>query len=304
MDVQQLRCFLAVAQELHFGRAAERLHLTPSPVSRAVRDLERELGVALFVRRYHQVELTPDGQALVDPVRDVLTRVDGLKALVNAAPSGKAVVRVAGTHLSPPVVMDRLLAVTEQGFPGHEIEVTTAPSAELLPGLERGELDLALVHLPLDRPGLDSLVVARYTFCVVVRADDPLASRPDLSLCDLTHRTMTIGPVTVQPTAMNQFHRRLREAGITSLHRMPDHDSVMLAAHIRRSHGVTLTLHPRHGGSSHIFADPAFALIPLRDDVEFLLGVAWLRSRAQHDEVVSGLVRAARREWAGHPLTL
>ncbi|MEO3855391.1 LysR family transcriptional regulator [Acrocarpospora sp. B8E8] len=304
MDVQQLRCFVAVAEELHFGRAAERLHLTPSPVSRAVRDLEREFGVALFVRRYHQVELTTDGRALLDPVRDVLLRVDGLKALVTAPPTARRVVHVGGTHLSPPAVMDRLLAVTEQRFPGHDIEVTTAPSAELLPGLERGELDLALVHLPLDRPDLDSLVVARYTFCVVTRADDPLAGRDELSLRDLTDRTMTIGPSGVQPTAMNRHIERLKNAGITSIHRMPDHDSALLAAHIRRSHGLTLTLHPRQGGSSRVFDDPAFAVVPLRDDLEFLLGVAWSRHRAGHDDVVGELVGTVRQEWAGHPLTL
>ncbi|WP_214108241.1 LysR family transcriptional regulator [Acrocarpospora catenulata] len=304
MDVQQLRCFVAVAEELHFGRAAERLHLTPSPVSRAVRDLERELGVALFVRRYHQVELTSDGRALLDPVRDVLLRVDSLKGLVNAPTAARRVVHVGGTHLSPPAVMDHLLAITEQRFPGHEIEVTTAPSAELLPGLERGDLDLALVHLPLDRSDLDSLVVARYTFCVVTRADDPLADRDELSLGELTERTMTIGPATVQPTVMNRFHKRLKDAGITSFHRMPDHDSALLAAHIRRSHGLALTLHPRHGGSSRVFDDAAFAVVPLRDDLEFLLGVAWVRHRADQDEVVRDLVRAVRQEWAGHTLTL
>ncbi|MFC4008529.1 LysR family transcriptional regulator [Nonomuraea purpurea] len=303
MDVQQLRCFLAVADELHFGRAAERLHLTPSPVSRSVKDLERELGVDLFVRRYHQVELTSDGAVLAERVRVILEQLDGLKDVVKVAAKSR-VARVGGTHLCPPAVMDRFMALTEQALAPHTIEATMAPSAELLPALERGELDAALVHLPLDRPRLDSLVVARYLFSAAMRADDPLAAASELRLRDLAHRTLTIGPPTPQPVAVNLLHKRLKNAGITSFHQMPDNDAVMLASHIRRDHGVTLTLDPRNGGSSRIFDDPAFAIVPLRDDLEFLLGVAWNRSRARKGDVVRELVHAVRQEWAKHPLTL
>ncbi|MFG1959467.1 LysR family transcriptional regulator [Nonomuraea sp. NPDC049028] len=305
MDVQQLRCFLAVAEELHFGRAAERLHLTPSPVSRAVKDLERELGVELFVRRYHQVELTAGGAVLVERVRGILEQVDGLKDVLREASGTRSrVVRVGGTHLCPPAVMDRFLAVAEQTFPSFAVDATAAPSAGLLPALERGELDAALVHLPLDRPELDSLVVARYVFSAAMRADDPLAAAGELTLRDLTDRILTVGPLTPQPLAMDRLHRRLKSAGITSLHEMPDNDSVMLASHIRRSHGVTLTLDPRNGGAARVFDDPAFVIVPLRDDLEFLLGVAWHRSRAEQDDVVRRLVHALRQEWAGQALTL
>jgi DNA-binding transcriptional LysR family regulator len=303
MDVQQLRCFLAVAEELHFGRAAERLHLTPSPVSRSVKELERELGVELFVRRYHQVELTADGTLLAGRVRDILERLDGLKDVIKEA-AGRRVVRVGGTHLCPPAVMDRFLALAGQALPAHPVEATVAQSAELLPALARGELDAALVHLPLDRPRLDSLVVARYLFCAAMRADDPLATASELTLKDLAHRTLTIGPPTPQPVAVNLFHERLRNAGITSFHQMPDNDAVMLASRIRRDGGVTLTIDPRNGGSARVYDDPAFAVVPLRDDLDFLLGVAWNRSRARQDDVVRELVRVARQEWAGRRLTL
>ncbi|MFI7129214.1 LysR family transcriptional regulator [Nonomuraea sp. NPDC050153] len=303
MDVQQLRCFLAVAEELHFGRAAERLHLTPSPVSRSVKELERELGVDLFVRRYHQVELTSDGAILAGRVRDILEQLDGLRDVLKGAARSR-VVRVGGTHLCPPTVMDRFLALAEQALPSHTVEATMAQSAELLPALERGELDAALVHLPLDRPRLDSLVVARYLFWAAMRADDPLATASELTLEDLAHRTLTITPPTPQPVAVNLFHERLKRAGITSFHQMPNNDAVMLASHLRRDGGVTLTIDPRNGGSARVYDDPAFAVVPLRDDLDFLLGVAWHRSRARQDDVVRELVRVARQEWAGRRLTL
>jgi DNA-binding transcriptional LysR family regulator len=302
VDVQQLRCFLAVAEELHFGRAAARLHLTTSPVSRAVKDLERELGVDLFVRRYHQVELTRTGAELVDRVRSILEQVDDLKSVAEGSRS--QVVRIGGTHLSPPTVMDRFVALTEQTFPGSLIEVATAPSSELIADLERGRLDAALVHLPLERPELDSLVVARYSFLVAMRADDPLASAPSLTLADLADRTLAIGPPTPQPVAMNRLHTLLRNAGLRSFHQMSDHDPTLLAAYIRRGRGVTLTLDPRSGGHARMFDDPAFAVVPVRDDIEFLLGLAWRRADVIRGEAVHDLVRAARAEWADHALSI
>jgi DNA-binding transcriptional LysR family regulator len=139
MDLQQLRCFLAVAEELHFGRAAERLRLTPSPVSRAVKELERELGAQLFVRRYHDVQLTSTGNELLGRVREIVDSVDGLASLAADAARAEGArerpVRIGGTYLSPPAVFDRFVAVVEEAFPGRQVDVTTAPSSELLPEL-------------------------------------------------------------------------------------------------------------------------------------------------------------------------
>ncbi len=306
MDVQQLRCFLTVAEELHFGRAAERLHLTPSPVSRSVKDLERELGVQLFVRRHHQVQLTTTGELLVDRVRSIIDQIDGLKAVASEAMgSPQRVIRIGGTYLCPPTVMDRFVSLIEETFPGRTVDVTAAPSSELLPDLEHGRLDAALVHLPLERPDLDSLVVARYTFWLAMRADDPLAESHALSLADLADRTMTIGPPTPQPVAMNRLHAYLRDAGIRSFHQMADNDATMLASHIRRSRGLTLTLDPASGGSARIFDDPAFEVVPLHDDnLEFLLGLAWRRRDVVTDDVVRDIVHAGRTEWVGHTLNV
>ena len=76
IELRQLRYFVAVAEELHFGRAAARLHMSQSPLSRAIRELERELGLVLFVRTTRRVELTAAGSALLEHARRVLTEVD------------------------------------------------------------------------------------------------------------------------------------------------------------------------------------------------------------------------------------
>ena len=76
VELRQLRYFVAVAEELHFGRAAERLHMSQSPLSRAIRELERELGFVLFIRTTRRVELTPGGSALLERARRALAEVD------------------------------------------------------------------------------------------------------------------------------------------------------------------------------------------------------------------------------------
>ncbi len=80
-----MRCFVAVAEELHFGRAAERLHISQSPLSRTIRELERDLGVTLFVRTTRRVELTEAGSLLLERSRRALSEIDGAIADVRGA---------------------------------------------------------------------------------------------------------------------------------------------------------------------------------------------------------------------------
>src|ERR671925_531841 len=77
MELRQLSYFVTVAEELHFGRAAERLHISQSPLSRAIRELERDLGVVLFVRTTRRVELTAAGRLLLERSRRALAEIDG-----------------------------------------------------------------------------------------------------------------------------------------------------------------------------------------------------------------------------------
>jgi DNA-binding transcriptional LysR family regulator len=93
LDLRQLRYFVGVAEELHFGRAAERLHMSQSPLSRAIRELERDLGLVLFVRTTRRVELTPAGSALLARARRALAEIDGAIADARSAaqPDGSVI---------------------------------------------------------------------------------------------------------------------------------------------------------------------------------------------------------------------
>jgi DNA-binding transcriptional LysR family regulator len=88
VELRHLRYFVVVAEELHFARAAERLHISQSPLSRAIRDLERELGVVLFVRTTRRVEITPAGLLLFERARRALAEIDGAVADVQRMTRG------------------------------------------------------------------------------------------------------------------------------------------------------------------------------------------------------------------------
>ena len=106
IELRQLRYFVAVAEELHFGRAAERLHMSQSPLSRAIRELERDLGVVLFVRTTRRVELTPAGSLLLERSRRALAEIDGAIAHARAsAQSEEDVVAIGYGPFSGSVVL-------------------------------------------------------------------------------------------------------------------------------------------------------------------------------------------------------
>jgi len=284
VELDRLECFVAVAEELNFGRAAERVHRSASPVSRAIKDLERELGGELFVRDYHHVELTPLGQELLPLARRVLRDLDQLTArarrFTRSAP--ERVVRLGVSQLCPPLASEAFEQLIAEGLPDDRVEVVFSSGAELLSRLEQGDLTIALVQLPIGRPRLSTKVLAKLVTWVIMRRDDPLSDRKTLSLDDLAGRTLTIGSPAVEPVAMEVMITNLRAHGVVDIVQLPEFDHVKLAAHIRYRGGLALTLHPRTGGSARIFDDPAFQLIPLSDrGFRFPLGAAWRTADAR-----------------------
>jgi DNA-binding transcriptional LysR family regulator len=150
MDLlRHLRYFVAVAEELHFGRAAERLHMAQPPLSQRIRGLERELGVELLRRSTRRVELTPAGRLLLGEARDLLARADGLQAVMDRVRAGElGELRAA----APPVVggaaVASLLTAFRQCCPGVQLELREASTPSVLRALGEGALDVGLVAQP------------------------------------------------------------------------------------------------------------------------------------------------------------
>ncbi|MEV7393481.1 MULTISPECIES: LysR substrate-binding domain-containing protein [unclassified Streptomyces] len=187
MELRTLRYFVAVAEELHFGRAAARLHMSQPPLSRAIKGLEAEIGSALFERSSAGVALTPVGAVLLDEARALLDQGDKLRVRVAAA-AGTAVLTVGllGDSTDPGVT--RLARAYRERHPGVEIRIRETDLTDPTCGLHAGLVDIALTRAPFDETGLVVRELRADPVGALLRADDPLAGRESLKLVDLADR--------------------------------------------------------------------------------------------------------------------
>ncbi|MGI5133499.1 LysR family transcriptional regulator [Streptomyces sp. CA-106110] len=269
MDLAKLTAFLAVAEERNFGRAAERLHTTASPLSRQVAQLERELGGALFVREYHHVALTPMGEALVAPIRRILEQTRELPSIAAQARGEARPLRAAAITWAPTALVTRFAAAVGRtgGGSGSALELVE-DSDDVVPGLLDGRLDLALLHLPAPVSELSVVPWLRYPLAVAVRADDPLAGRKSVSLAELSSRRLVEPVIPARVTnAMRRVTTMLENARVTRAERVQG-----APGGVEISREVLLrgpaTFVPDLPGSAFpsLMSPPAFATVPVEDD--------------------------------------
>lgn len=199
MELRHLRAFLAVAEEHHFSRAAERLHLAQPALSQQVKQLERELGVALFERTTRRVELTEAGHRLVPHARSVLAGVDGATTdlrLLTEGRRGRVSIGFIGTATYD--VLPRVAREVRERLP----DVDLALRGELLsPALADavldGSLDLAVLRPDgVRRPGLELTPLRSERLVAVLPDRHPLAGRRRLDLARLAEETFVVHPPT------------------------------------------------------------------------------------------------------------
>lgn len=182
-----LRYFVAVAEECHIGRAADRLHMTQPPLSRAIRQLEDELGVLLFERTPKGVTLTPAGEVLYDETGALLGRVDGLRRRVAAA-AGTAPLAVGTLADAAEQVGGRLVSLFRARYPHVHVTIHEADLGDPTAGLRAGLVDVAITRTPFADAGISTHVLRSVPVGVVMRGDDPLAARTSVSSTDLAGR--------------------------------------------------------------------------------------------------------------------
>ncbi|MDO9409643.1 LysR family transcriptional regulator [Patulibacter sp.] len=273
MDIAQLRCFVAVSRERNIGKAAESLHLTPSPVSRTIRQLERQLEVELFDRRYHELFPTEAAAALLPRVVAILAQFDDL--LVPAADPRP--IRVGVTPWAPTRFAARLGdGLRDLGEPVTRVEAEM--SSILLRQLSHGDLDLAVVHLPVDLPGIDVRALARYRFYVFGPADSDL---PDTSvaLSALRGRKAVVLPMILQPKPMKALVDKLMAAGVAEIEEIGFAEVLTLESRLRSTGAIMLGNRATDTPISQMIERTALRATPLDlDDIDFEVGLAWRSS--------------------------
>lgn len=198
MEFRLLRYFVAVADERHFGRAAARLRMTQPPLSRAIKQLEADLGVVLLHRSATGVELTPAGAALHAEANTLLAQAEQARARVIAA-AGAATLTVGTLGDSAGEISTRLAAAFRRHHPEVSIRFREADFTDPTTGLRNGLVDVALTRAPFDDTGISMRVLRSDAIGVVLRADDPLAGRDALCLADLADRPWFQLPAGTDP---------------------------------------------------------------------------------------------------------
>jgi DNA-binding transcriptional LysR family regulator len=205
MELRTLRYFVAVAEELHFGRAAVRLHMTQPPLSRAIKQLETGLGTALLHRSAVGVTLTPAGAALLNEARTLLDQADRVRVRVAAA-AGPATIAVGILGDGTDRGAVRLAAAYRGRHPGIEVRVRETDLTDPTCGLRAGLVDIALTRAPFDEAGLMVHQLRADPVGAVLRADDPLARRDHLELADLADRPWFQFPDGTDPVWQSYWH--------------------------------------------------------------------------------------------------
>lgn len=195
MELRQLATFVAVAEERSFTRASDRLHVVQSAVSAGVRSLEKELGVSLFDRTTHRVELTDAGQALLPEARMTLAAAAAAREAVDRVRGGLRGTVVLGTMQAQAmraVDLPGVLAAFRSEYPEVEVKIRHAGgSTQMAAEVRDGRLDMAFLAVPARRwPGLELTPIRREAIELAVPAGHPLAGRRSVDL-------ETVGGLTV-----------------------------------------------------------------------------------------------------------
>lgn len=183
MELADVEAFLVLAEELHFGRTAERTYVSPARVSQRIQALEREVGGALFHRTSRRVALTPLGTGLRDGLAPAYERLTSAVAKARAAarsPDGLLHVGFTSTTAGPAI--DELVAAFERARPDCAVALREVPAADPLTPLRAGEIDVLVNWLFFDDADLTlGPALAEYPRVLAVAADHPLAARPNVS---------------------------------------------------------------------------------------------------------------------------
>ncbi|MER5627944.1 LysR substrate-binding domain-containing protein [Streptosporangium sp. NPDC002544] len=253
MDLSRhLRHFLVVAEELHFGHAAEVLGIAQPPLSQSIQRLERELGAELFDRSRRQIELTAAGRLLVGEARRFLAGEERLRTMMRQAGEGElGTLRVGVPPEIPAVTLHALLRRVTEDTPGLHLELHELTVPEQLRRLASAGLDAGLVHHPVDTPGLLYGPVVQIPLGVVLPRTSPLAlarseprpersgSRPwEIELAELAGHDLVVFPRETSPAWYDHLLDVCRTKGFSPVRLRHARNPEFLLGLVLAGHGV------------------------------------------------------------------
>ena len=291
-ETRSMQAAIVLAEELNFSRAAKRLHVEQSTLSRLISKLESQIGLLLFVRSHQNVEITEAGRHFVEEARRSVLHAE--RAVLNARAAlhgAEEILNVGKSAFTDPFLVTTLQSVRLPLYPGLKVKLWSSYSHELAHKVAAGELDIALVTSVPDCPTLSFLTVAETPLYIALSKEDPLADREKLRLEDLRSCEWILLASNVNPHVFEMIQRAASKKGITPVDRhyvmTAEEASELVLAH----KGVAFL--PRN--AAWRIASEGIAMRPLME--EQLRLVTRLATRSDNKaRLVSEYVRAAGRK--------
>ncbi|WP_324644955.1 LysR family transcriptional regulator [Pseudarthrobacter sp. LT1] len=274
MEINQLVAFLAVAEELHFGRAAERLHVAQPPLSRTIKQLENELNTRLLDRTTRSVKLTSSGRALVGPATEVLDALRRAEDAVRSADGGESgLVRIAFAGASTHQLVARLARLVRAQRPGIQLDLSSQNFAQpAMTKLVQGETDVAFGRWDVIPAEIASEVVLRDSLVIALPDTHPLAGARRLAIAKLAAEAFISLPSYEGAVLPDRLRRLARDNGFVPNVIQVAPDTQTALALVSAEVGCHLTL----ASVADSATDPHVVFVPLADataDVD--LRAAW-----------------------------
>jgi DNA-binding transcriptional LysR family regulator len=278
MELRQLRLFSAVAEELHFGRAALRLHLSQPALTYQIQRLEKDLGYRLFDRSKRRVELTLAGEALFDGARVLLGDADQLVETARRVARGEVgVLRIGCVASVLYSLFPAVVRTTREEYPDIQIIVAEKKTGDQIKALQTGRLDVGLIHLPIGgSPGLE--VVPLFTERVGIALPDThrLAGQQLISLADLAQEPFVLFPRELEPDTYDHFIQTCASVGFApTVSQEAENVQTLL---VMVSSGLGVAFLPSSVMDSA--ARPGVVFRQVTPAPEITTAIAWLRGHA------------------------
>ena len=276
IELRELRIFLVLAEELHFGRTAERVGISQPGVSEAMRVLESRLGVKVFDRTSRRVRLTPAGEALRHGLVPALAAVDQALAETSELSSAvRGLLRIGFVLTTEGPALSRLSAAFQARYPGCEVRLQEVETFDAYRGLRRGDIDVLCNWLAVDEPDLTAgAVFAYYQRALAVATSHRLAGRSTVSAEDLAGEEVALLPASTPAAVYDLLVPPRTPSGRPIRRTQPVqtiNEILSLVARGRIVHPTSSTV--------PIFNRDDLVLIPLAGLPPLPLGLVWCTSR-------------------------
>jgi DNA-binding transcriptional LysR family regulator len=214
MELRQLRYFVTVAEELHFGRAANHLQMTQPALSKQIAGLEKELGVELLVRTKLTVQLTSAGRVFLERAKQLLLDTETAIQLKKRTARGEeGQLAIGFTETATHTVLPTLVRKFRLGYPNVELTMLALSTEAQVAALNDGQIDLAFLHPPIDQRGLILHPLFEEAFVAVLPPQHPLLQYPEIPIAALASESFLIHPRSEGPILYDGFVQVCQQAG-------------------------------------------------------------------------------------------